>query len=101
MFKCVVALPRAERGKPRQVDLSALKEKRGGGGKMDHGQPITLLVLTAFRLIVNPRTHNTPCIYTWQVDLAFKLDDGRRIRIGVRAVNGQAVDSVFVGCLWR
>lgn len=45
-------------------------------------------------------THDAPGINAWQVDLAFKLDDRWAVRVRVWAVDGETVDSVFVGCLW-
>jgi hypothetical protein len=44
-------------------------------------------------------TYDAPAIDAWEVDLAFKLDERWAVWVGVWAVDCQAVDSVFVGCL--
>jgi hypothetical protein len=47
-------------------------------------------------MIPRDMTHDAPTVNAWEVDLAFELDKGRAVRVGVWAVDGQAVDSVLV-----
>jgi hypothetical protein len=46
-------------------------------------------------------TYKAPSPDSCEVNLAFKLDETPAIRAGVRAMDRQVADSVFVGCLWR